>query len=103
MLHDVTISRTELITFRVDATSPDEAVNLMYDGDEIGSKTTDTTVESVTLVDYVPYVAAHEITLEPDSKYPHLARPACSCGWRKSGYVRRDLAAMFGAQHIASL
>jgi hypothetical protein len=43
----------------------------------------------------------HEITLEPDDKYEHLARPSCSCGWSKSGWGRRDLAAMFGTQHIA--
>jgi hypothetical protein len=49
-IFEVTISRTESITFRLGAADAAEAEANMYEGDEVGSKTTNTDVESVDLV-----------------------------------------------------
>lgn len=43
-LYDVTVTRTEHITYRVKAESPEDAEADMHDGIEIGSKTKDTTI-----------------------------------------------------------
>lgn len=45
----VVVRRTEEIVFELEATSAEDAVaRYLSDGDETGSETTDTTVESVT-------------------------------------------------------
>jgi len=49
--YEVTISRTEIITFRLKATSPEDAEErYLMDGEEVRSKTSGTTIESVELV-----------------------------------------------------
>jgi hypothetical protein len=65
--YEVTVARTELIAFEVDAPDADQAEDrYLMDGEETGSKTGSTVVESVTLVG------------EPDEVPAGSYR--CSCG-----------------------
>lgn len=51
MVYEVTIERTEVITFRLPATSAEDAENRFWsDGDEISSETESTRVDSIALV-----------------------------------------------------
>jgi len=45
--YDVTVPRTELITFRVEADTAEEADENAFSGDEMGSKTIDCETTSV--------------------------------------------------------
>ena len=51
--YSVTVTRTESITFELDAASPEDAEErYLMDGDEVGSSTGSLQVESVTALDH---------------------------------------------------
>jgi hypothetical protein len=57
------------------------------------TKTLPTAPETVATVD------GNTITFTRDDKYAHLFRPACTCGWDKSGLVQAWLAQQYGDKH----
>lgn len=32
-------------------------------------------------------VARHQYVAVPDTRWPHLYQPRCSCGWRRAGFT----------------
>lgn len=45
--------------------------------------------------------AAHVYAEAQDDTYSHLVNAQCACGWRMSGYMRRELAWHFWRRHFA--
>ncbi|MGW6792399.1 hypothetical protein [Streptomyces chartreusis] len=77
MLYTVTITRTEAIEFEVEAESEEDAEErYLMDGDETGSETVSTTVNSVTASP--PERARHDLRhalADYFAHHPHIARP----------------------------
>jgi len=42
----------------------------------------------------------HKITYQQDTKYVHLFRPVCFCGWKRGSFVGKDLAEHWGSEHL---
>lgn len=45
--------------------------------------------------------AGHPLTLVQDSKYAHLFRGECGCGWSTTGYVKAAMADSWHDRHVA--
>ena len=60
---------------------------------------TDTRIDPGTLASIEP----HEYRELPDTEYPRLVNPQCSCGWGAAGYVAGWLAERFHGEHVAAV
>ena len=60
---------------------------------------TDTRIDPDSLASIEP----HEYRSLPDTEYPRLVNPQCSCGWGAAGYVVGWLAERFHGEHVTAV
>lgn len=42
----------------------------------------------------------HRLLLVDDDTYPHLVNPQCPCGWKVTGFIRREIVDLFYDRHL---